>query len=194
MKEIFYEESAELRDRKSAGRKYYTFKILSVLSYVLLVFWVILVFVGYDIGQGYWLTNLIFILVPIVVFLLSGIFLGRVKNRFYLDYDYTFVTGSVRIAKVIKNSKRRSIIKFEAENIERIGKYDSATYNKYAKMPGISKLILTGNYTPAEGKDFYYIAVNADGSKKLLVLECTETLIVNILKFSNKNVLEEDFK
>ena len=60
-------------------------------------------------------------------------------------------------------------------------------------MQGISKLILTSNYTASEGKDFYYIVANVDGDKKLLVLECTEMLIVNILKFSSKTILDEDY-
>ena len=43
------------------------------------------------------------------------------------------------------------------------------------------------------GKDFYYIVVNTQDGKKLLIIECTETLIVNILKFANRTVLDEQF-
>ena len=47
--------------------------------------------------------------------------------------------------------------------------------------------------TPAENKSFYYIVAVVDSDRKLMVFECTETFIVNILKFSNKTVLEEEF-
>ena len=60
-------------------------------------------------------------------------------------------------------------------------------------MPGVTKMIFTSNYTATEGKDFYYIVANVDGDKKLMIFECTELFIVNILKFSNKTVLEEEF-
>ena len=85
-------------------------------------------------------------------------------------------------------------MKFDVTNVERIGKYGSKTYNKYSLMPGVVKMILTSNVTPTEGKDFYYIVVNLDGIKKLLILECTEMLMVNILRFTNRGIIEEDFK
>ena len=59
---------------------------------------------------------------------------------------------------------------------------------------GIKKLILTSNYTATDGKEFYYLVVNVEGDKKLLVMECSETFMVNILKFANKSIIEEDFK
>ena len=60
-------------------------------------------------------------------------------------------------------------------------------------MPGISKNILTSNYTPTDGKAFYYMVVNTAGDKKIFVLECTETFIFNVMKFANKSILDEEF-
>ena len=193
MKEIFYEESAEIQNRRSASTKYNVLKTVSILSYVLLCVWIMLVFVGYEFS-GNILVHIIIVLIPAIMFFLSGFFLGKLKNKFYVDYDYTFVTGSIRIAKVIKNIKRRFVIKFDASDIEKLGKYGSDTYHKYEKMPGIAKFILTSNVSASDGKEFYYLVVNVDGVKKLLILECTETLMVNILKFANKTIIEEDFK
>lgn len=192
MKEIFYEESAKIQNDKAASTKYYVFKTLSVISYVLMALWIIAVFYAFD-WSGNFLINIIFVLLPLILFFLSGFLLGRFKNKLYVDYDYTFVSGSVRVAKVIKNIKRKFVLKFEASDIEKIGKYDTDTYNKYLSMPGINKMILTSNCTPDENKDFYYIVVNIDGEKKLLLFECTELFIVNILRYTNKSVLEEEF-
>jgi hypothetical protein len=61
-------------------------------------------------------------------------------------------------------------------------------------MPGVSKVFLTSNVVASEGKDFYYLLVNTDLGKKLLVFECTELFMVNVLKFSNRSILEEDYK
>jgi len=192
MKEVFYEESSRIQNGKSASTKYYIFKSLSIASYVLMVLWLMFIFIA-PILTGNTLFDVIFILVPFVLFLTSGIIFGRIKNRFYIDFDYTFVTGSVRVAKVIKNIKRKFILKFEASDIERIGKYGSGTFEKYSSMPGVKKYIFTLNYTADEGKEFYYIVANIDGEKKLMVFECTELFIVHILKFAHRSVLEEEF-
>ena len=103
------------------------------------------------------------------------------------------MSGSVRVAKVIKHTKRSSVINFETYNIEKLGRYNSPTYKRYELLTGIEKQILTQNLIPMDNKDFYYIVVNAGGQKNLLVFECTEQFIVNILKFSNRTVLEERF-
>lgn len=192
MKEVFYEESAVVSNAGVAKAKYNIFKGVSIASYVLMVIWISIIFLTMDLSQNL-ILNLIFYLVPLVLFFLSGFLFGRFKNKLYVDYDYTFVTGSIRIAKVIKNIKRKFVLKFDASNIEKIGKYDSGTFNKYYSMPGVTKYTFTSNITADEGKEFYYIVANVDGDKKLMIFECTETFIVHILKFANKSVLEEEF-
>ncbi len=192
MQEIFYEESARLTNEKSASIKYNIIKILSISSYVILVIWLILSFNFYGL-TGVWFIDLLFILIPAVMFLSSGIILGKLKNKMYVEFDYTFVSGDLRISKVIKNIKRRFVIKFDVKNIEKLGFYGNETFDRYSKMPGISKLFLTSNTVADYNKDFYYMVVNTQESKKLLIFECTETLIVNVIKFANKTILDEYF-
>ena len=52
---------------------------------------------------------------------------------------------------------------------------------------------MTSNDTPSEDKDFYFITLNHDGEKKLLVLEASETFIINVIKFAKKGILDEEF-
>ncbi len=192
MKEFFYEESAVIQDEKSAKIKYYTFKIMSILSYVIMSLWIILVIYGYEFSSNI-ILDIVIVLIPFAMFLTSGILLGKFKNRFYIDYDYTLVTGSLRFSKVIKNYKRKFLISFEASQIEKLGEYGSSICDKYLSMPNVTKLILTSNTTPSEEKNFYYLVVNTDGDKKLLVLECTEKFIAYIMQFANKLILDEEF-
>lgn len=192
MREFFYEESALTQNEKSAKLKFYTFKSISIISYILMVLWVFIVIYGYQFSENIF-VDLIIVLIPFIIFLLSGIFLGKFKNKFYVDYDYTLVSDSLRFSKVIKNIKRKFIIKFNVNDIEKIGEYGCGLYNKYESMPGINKLILTSNSIPADGKDFYYLVANVEGDKKLLVLESSQTLIVNIMKFANKTILDEEY-
>lgn len=191
MQEIFYEESAKIQDEGSAKRKYYVAKTLMIISYVLAVIWGLFCFM-FIIDVNHILSSLIFTLVPLALFIASGVILGKFKDKFYVDYDYTFVSGSLRFSRVIKNIKRRHIMNFNTSDIEKIGLYGSESYERYELMPDVKKKILTSNDSPEDNKDFYYFAVNTAGEKYLLILECSELFIVNVLKFTNRTVLDQD--
>lgn len=191
MQEIFYEESAKIQEEASAARKYYIAKVFMIISYVLAVIWGIFC-LTFLINLKNILLSLIFSLIPLALFIVSGIILGKLKDKFYVDYDYTFVSGSIRFSKVIKNIKRKHIINFDTSDIEKIGLYGSELYEKYSKMPDIKTKILTSNSTPSEGKDFYYIVANVGGDKYVFIVECSELFIVNILKFTNRTVLDQE--
>ena len=194
MQEVFYEESATLENRKSALRKYNLLSVFQIVSIVMIVIWGIIVITGIPVENFGQVVGIVLAVLPFVTFGLLIFVLSRHKKSVFVDYDYTFVTGSIRISKVIRERKRKFIIKFEAEEIEKLGEYASETYNKYEKVPGISKKIFTSNITPAENKKFYYLVVNTNGDKQLLVLECTEMFLVNVLKFTkNKLIVEEGF-
>ena len=87
----------------------------------------------------------------------------------------------------------KGVVVFDTSNIERIGKYGSQTCLRYATMPNKKLLVLTSNKEPAEDKEFYYIVVNVGGQGYLLVLECTETFLSNILRFGGKSLFEDGF-
>ena len=193
MQEIFYEESVLTQNTGSAKTKYYIIKTWSVISYVIAALWGIIMLFTFPFGEGNIWLNILFVLIPFALFLASGIVAGKFKDRFYVDYDYTFVSGSIRFSKVINNVKRRNILIFEVQAIEKIGRYGSATYERYSVMPDKKKMILTSNETPVEGKDFYYMAVNTGGQRYLLLIECTETFLHNILRFSNRTVFDDEF-
>lgn len=192
MQEVFYEESATMTNTGSAKTKYYIFKTFSIISYVLAVLWFIIIFYFFDFS-GKVLIKIIFALIPFALFIASGIVIGRFKDKFYVDYDYTFVTGSIRFSRVIKNVKRKKVLVFDTANIDKIGRYGSDVFNRYESMPGIKKLVLTMNNEPQEGKDFYYLVANVGGQKYLLILECTELFISHIIRFSSRTVIEDGF-
>lgn len=193
MQELFYEESSKTREERSAKTKYYIFKVLSVISYVFFGVWLLLFIMFYPFSgsAGQIILGMVFALLPAAMFLASGILLGKFKDKFYVDYDYTLISGTIRFSKVIKEIKRKHIVSFETSELEKMGKYGSELYEKYSLMPDVKTVILTSNVTPDENKDFYYMVVNKDGEKKMYVIECTETFIVNVLKFSKRTVVDE---
>ena len=192
MQEVFYEESATMTKTGSAKTKYYILKTFSIISYVFAVLWAIIVFNFYQFSSNI-VLDIIFILVPLILFIATGILLGRFKDKLYVDYDYTFVSGSIRFSKVIKNIKRKKVLVFDTANIDKLGKYGSDSFYRYESTPGIKKLVLTMNSEPQEGKDFYYLAVTVGGQKYLLILECTQIFISNIIRFSSRTVIEDGF-
>ena len=194
MQEVFYEETSLLNKEKTALGKYRLLNIFSIASYVMAGIVALMFFYFYDIENFNLLVFAVSALLPFALFLFFGIMLGRIKNTMFVDYDYTYVSGSIRISKVIRRIKRKNILKFETSDIVQRGKYGSETYLKIEKMPGVKKMILTGNQTPSEGNDFFYLQVNTEGVNKLLVFDCSEKFMATILRYSNKTILEKDYK
>ncbi len=192
MQEVFYEETATVQSTGSAKTKYYVVKTFSVVFYTIAITWLIISVMFFP-TQGNVLINILFAAIPFVLFLSSGIVLGKIKDKLYVDYDYTFVSGSIRFSRVIKNVKRKGILKFDTNNIEKIGKYGSDTFERYMLAPEKKKMILTSNQTPDDGKSFYYIVANVGGIKYIFVLECTETFISYVIRYSNRTVIEDGF-
>ncbi len=200
MREDLYEESAEIVNKKSEKTKYV---IMEVLSYF---FWCVFAFIGFflinffNFGvfyQGnalYIIQYLLENLLPLIVSLISAILFSKLKFRFYVEYDYIFVSGNIRISKVINSKKRLFLMSFESKEIEKIGKVGSNTFEAYNSDKNVKKQFLTSNDTPISGKDFYYIVINIDSVKNLLIFECTEKMIGVIYSYSLRTVLEKDFK
>ena len=171
MQEIFYEETATIVNEEKAAKKYNLFKIISKICYLIFAFYLIVQVLFFVPNQKNVLLSFVVAFFPVALFLTAGILFGKYKNTLYIEYDYTFVSGSVRVAKVIKHTKRSSVINFETYNIEKLGRYNSPTYKRYELLTGIEKQILTQNLIPMDNKDFYYIVVNAGGQKNLLVFD-----------------------
>lgn len=195
MREIFYEESSHIQNEKKAKTIFIVFTVLAAISFIMMIFWFFMIgFVKVeDLKKGNIVVNIVYLFVPSLMFLGLGIISMNFRSKFYVDYDYTFVTGSVRFSKVIRNVKRKNICSFNVEAIEKVGKVDSETFNMYLKMPGIKKKPLTLNVYPSN-EDFFYMVVNTDKGKELFILDCKEEFIATVLRYSNRGILEKDYK
>ena len=114
------------------------------------------------------------------------------SNKAFIEYDYSFLSGSVRVAKVPKNGYRRGVIKFDTSSIDRIGKVDSTVYNNLYRMPGVKKIKLTCNLKSSNDEHFYYMFIRHEGAKKLLIFDCSKMFIATVLRFCNRTVLEKN--
>lgn len=194
MREELYEESSTIKNHRSATTRYNTFSTLAWISYAIALFWFINVLLLVELDKGSLVLTLLFALLPVVIFTGAGFALNTIKRRFYVDYDYAIVSGSIRFSKVIKNRQRKFIAMFDAKDIDHMGNMGSEIFNKYLNMTDVKKVVLTSNLEPSVGCDFYYIVAVVNGERTLFVLDCTRKFLSVILQFSRKGILEEGTK
>lgn len=185
-REIYYEESAIPNKAKKKENKY---KIVNIVANIFLTIGILAIFFGIN-------------FVPIDAWILWGIIclwffsvwfvLFKVKARINVSYDYVFVSGELRISKVININKRKLVTRFDCEEILQLGDVDSQSYELLKTDPTNKEVICTPNYEALEGKFFMYIHVN-DNGKKLYILECREQMLINILKFAKRTTLAKDY-
>ncbi len=125
-------------------------------------------------------------------FFIVWFLLFKFKNRFNVNYDYAFVSGELRIAKVINTNKRRAVARLQPDDIIQIGDVDNNAFAGFQGDPNIKKVLCTSNMEPAEGKFFMYVLANYNG-RKLFVLECREELLMHVLRFVKRTTLESDY-
>lgn len=184
--DIFYEESSLSQSSKKESRRY---KIIHYVSYLFVFLTAIfgifaIMWTPASICIFFWLNTAFFFGMWYLLY--------RLKSRLNLSYDYTFVTGELRISRVINVNRRKLQTRFDCENIIQIGDMDSESYEQLASDPTAKKVYYTSNVEPSEGKFFMYILIE-DGGKKLYVLECRETLLMHIMRFAKRTSLAHDY-
>ena len=185
--DVFYEESSIAKNSARAGRKY---KICHVAS----IFFLILGILGLMLTLSMPLDAgvIVFWLFICLWFFVCWFVLFKIKNRLNVSYDYAFVSGELRIAKVINVNKRRLVVRIQSDDIIQLGDVDNVSFDNLRADPNIKTVVCTSNTEPDLGKFFMYILVN-DNGKKLYVLECREVLLMHMLKFVKRTTLESDY-
>ena len=187
--DVFYEESAIVHNTEKKRKKY---NILSAVSWVFLILAGLWILLGLNIIRvnvpGDWISwGLICSWILLLYFLFR-----HWKMRINISYDYAFVSGELRISKVINVNKRKLIARFDCEDMIQFGDVDNPSFARFKGEPATKIIVCTSNDMPAEGKFFMYILAEYNG-KKLFVLECREEMLMNILKFARRNKLESDY-
>ncbi len=183
--DVFYEESSITRDSVKAARKY---KITHIISNVFLALGII----GLVLAFNFPLDGIIGWLLICLWFFGVWFALFKLKARFNVNYDYAFVSGELRIAKVININKRKPVARIQAEDVIQIGDVDNTAYDGLRADPNTKTVFCTSNLEAAEGKFFMYVLAN-DNGKKLYVLECREELLMHMMRFLKRTTLESDY-
>ncbi len=185
--DVFYEESSVAQNSIKEGRKYKLFNVIAIVFLSLGILGLILAFAIIP------MSMIVGWLIFIAWFFVGWFAFTRIRNRYNVNYDYTFVSGELRITRVFNVNKRKPLARIQAEEIVQMGDVESEEYDRLAGVPDTKKVICTSNVQAAEGKFFLYLLVASNGEKKLYVLECRETLLTHILRFVNRTVLERGY-
>ena len=185
--DVFYEESSVPQNSTKKEKKYKIIHFFSVLALIMMgiVLWV-LVFFSATLG------DIIFWGLHALFFFGLWFLLHKWKSGVNVSYDYCFVSGDLRIVKVININKRKLVTKFDCSEIIQVGDVDSPAFDRFRSTPNTKLVVCTSNDGAAEGKIFMYIHVDYNG-KKLYVLECREELLVQMLKFMKRTALDRDY-
>ena len=183
--DVFYEESSIAQNATSGARKY---QILNILSQVFLWVGIILTLFAFNIPFNLLVLWFLFV----ATFFVFWFVLRRWKMNFNVSYDYCFVSGELRISKVVNVNRRKLVARFTTEEMIQIGDIDNPSFDRFRSDPTSKMVVCTSNVEATEGKFFMYILAEYNG-KKLFVLECREELLMHILKFAKRGTLESDY-
>lgn len=164
----FYEETLTADNQKRGEVLYKLFKISSIIFFIIFAVMVIFTFAIPDFRTAAFIIG--------AICLIAGILLFVKKDSCIICYDYTFVDGSVRTAKILNNIKRKNGIEFDCSDITKIER--TASLNKEYKIYNYS---LNDNE-----KNKIYIYAEIKGELSVIIMEPSEKLLSLILKGNNK--------
>lgn len=138
----------------------------------------------------YCLINTIIILGSAAIAIVCFIF----RNRANVGYDYSYVSGSITVSKVYNDRARKFYCSFTSEEVLKVGKVGSETYQRLKQDRNNREVMATPNKTPSVGKNFYYVQISTEYGKRIYVFECREKFMVLLLQGAKRGTLEEDFQ
>ncbi len=202
--DVLYEESA-VNANAAKGEKRY--KILNLFTWffgVLALIFAILFVIGLVSflmamsamkaeDRATAIGSLIFYFMMITLFGGPWLACFLMKRKLNVSFDYTFVSGELRISKVFNVNRRKFLYRIDAESIQKMGDADTPSFDRVISDPSVKKIVCTPNAEPSGGKFFLYIVTSESGGRRVYILECREELLINILKFVKRGILESDY-
>lgn len=202
--DVLYEESA-VNANAAKGEKRY--KILNLFTWffgVLALIFAILFVIGLVSflmamsamkaeDRAAAIGSLIFYFMMITLFGGPWLACFLMKRKINVSFDYTFVSGELRISKVFNVNRRKFLYRIDAESIQKMGDADSPSFDRVISDPSVKKIVCTPNAEPSGGKFFLYIVTSESSGRRVYILECREELLINILKFVKRGILESDY-
>lgn len=185
MREDLYESTAAPQNLKMQKWLYGLYNVLFIICCVVAFLIVFLIF-SVDMKA---IPSLLFLLGLVAI---SAAIFYFIRRKLLLYFDYTYISGELRIIRVINGKTRRKFLIVQCKDIYRLGKVGSATFEKLRATPGIKLKKATPNGLDAQNQ-LYYLAAKCAGENVLIILECEEELLSYIVSYSGRSIIEEDY-
>lgn len=95
------------------------------------------------------------------------------RNNQKIEYDYTFTNGTLDIAKVINNSRRKKLLTTDIREFEVIAPASDDGFQRMLQHPGIKKF----NCFLNRGGGLYYGVFTHNSQKSILIFEPSEEMV-----------------
>ena len=197
--DAFYEESAVNSNEKKQSLYYTIFFVAQVVFIVLSVLWG---WFGFNFilevpVDGKTIVDVlpswIFFALFLASFIVGAVLFSIFKKRFNVSFDYSCVYGELRISKVFNQKKRKLVCRIEPNSILQVGDADSSSYNLLSATNGVKEVVCTPNEVAGNGKFFLYVYAVDNGEKKLFLLECREALLINLMQYLRRDILDREY-
>ena len=109
---------------------------------------------------------------------------------FYNFYDISYVSGSVRIIKVINNAYRRLAVTFDTKDILAVGKIFGEPFDKYSKDKSVKRIYASASRLTEN--DFCVLCYTKFGTT-IVYMQYDEKFISYLLRGAGVKVFDKDF-
>lgn len=182
MREEFYENSASPRSEKGQKVIYTIYNVLFGLSVAASVILLLLLLMTFD--TGFIVLTCLAIIFAVVLYL--------IRKKILTYFDYTFISGEMRIVRVINGRYRRKFLVFDCKDVFLLGKVGSESFERLYSTPRIKKRMATPNGFGSD-KQLYYVGVDIQGEKNIVIMECDEKMLSFIASYAGRNAIEKDY-
>lgn len=182
MREELYENSAAPRNEKRQKTFYTIYNVLFIAAVVAFCLFLYMFLIFGDIG----------FIVLTVFSALSGVLFYVIRRKLLVYFDYTFVSGEVRIVRVINGKFRKKFLVFDSKDVFIVGKVGSKEFEKLYESSDVKKKMATPNGFSSD-VTLYYAGVNINGERNLVVMECQEKFLSCIVSIAGRNIIEKDY-
>ena len=121
----------------------------------------------------------LYFLIPLLLFIALGVFFYVIKDYALTEYEYSFLSGTLEVSRIINNKRRKTLFKCECEELEAFSKRIDDKDKRYATMPNIRIRKAVFNL---KSDDIYFAYLQHNGYKYLLYFAPDATLLTGIKK------------
>lgn len=156
--------------RKNANTKYYV-----AIAGAIICAMIAIVLLAMTFSSGFSL----YFLIPLLIFVALCVFFYIIKDYAITEYEYSFISGTLEISRIINNKRRNTLFKCECEELEAFSELSNKNDKRYSTMPNIKVRKAVFNI---KSKGVYFAYLQHNGNKYLLYFTPDNTLLAGIKK------------